>query len=193
MHVRKASQYKCVIMVPEDEIKPRVARRARVVVDDAARDAHPRSPSGRLRALADALDLGESLYDLAARFRIPIRALHRVITPKNKYYRPATSIGMDELLEAVKLVRTGKTVKEVAAVLRVSTSTLAENMLKHGFPVSRLRTSLRDRSERLRLAAADYQDGIPIAEICLERQVSERALYTYLNHRGIALRQIRQK
>src|SRR5580704_1477994 len=93
----------------------------------------------RLRALADALEEGESLTEIAARFRVPIRVLQRIVTPKTRRYRPATSICAEQLDVAAKLIAEGKTFKQAAAILRVPVSTLTATMLKRGLSAKHLR------------------------------------------------------
>jgi hypothetical protein len=147
----------------------------------------------RLRALADALEGDESLTDIAARFRVPLRVLQRVITPKTRHYRPATAITMEQLEEAAGLVGQGKTFEQAAAILRVPVSTLTATMLRHGLSAKTLRPPVSQAEENIQLAIEDYRRGLKVPQICRDRKVPERTLYSHLRKQGVRLRQIRRK
>lgn len=147
----------------------------------------------RLRAIADAFEGGEGLIDIAARYRIPVTALHRVVTPKTRYYRPETAVNAEMVTRAVKLVRGGKTVKEAAAILEVRYPTLKSSLTKRGFTVDSLRARLRGQPDYVRLAILDYQRGISVAKICRDREIAPHTLYMHLRKRGISLRGRRTK
>jgi hypothetical protein len=147
----------------------------------------------RLRALADALEGDASLTEIAARFRVPIRVLQRVITPKNRQHRPATGMTKEQLGEAVTMIGQGMTFKETAAVLGVHVSTLTGTMLRNGLSAKTLRPPVSPAEENIQLAIQDYQQGLKVPQICRDRKVPERTLYSHLRKQGVRLRQIRRK
>jgi transposase-like protein len=144
----------------------------------------------RLRAIADALEQGDDLSDIAAWFGVPVRALHKVISPK-RFLRRRSKLGPDVLAAAANLIRHGKTFAQAAAALNVPASTLTTAMAKHGLSAKKLRSrSVRD--ENLQLAILDYQSGVSVPEIRSNRGIPERTLYFHLRKQSIPLRHNRR-
>jgi predicted HTH domain antitoxin len=141
--------------------------------------------------MADAIEQGNSLTKVAAQFRVPIRPLQRVVTPKRSLRRPSKVISPEMLATAVELIRDAYSFKYAATVLKVPLSTLTANMLKHGFTAKKLRPPISERDERLALAISEYQRGVVVGEICRATGIPQRTLYAQLRRKGIPLRQPR--
>jgi hypothetical protein len=145
----------------------------------------------RLRAIAQAIESGKNLVDVASLYRIPLGALRRVVTPKRSLRRPSKAISPAVLSQALELIKSGHTYQRTAEMLHVKSSTLTMVLLKHGYTAEKLRPP-SERSENIRLALADYQQGLKIAEICRQRRIPERVLYIHLKKEGIPCRQPHQ-
>jgi hypothetical protein len=151
----------------------------------------PLSAAQRLRAMADAIEFGTSLTRVAARYRVPIRALQQVVTPKRSLRRPSKVISPKMLAQAVELVGSGHTVRYAARVLKAPLSTLTAVMLKHGYTATSLRGTNSVRGEKLALAVSQYQQGVKIAEIVWTTGIREKALYEHFRRQRVPRRQPR--
>jgi hypothetical protein len=107
----------------------------------------------RLRALADEIESGQSLTDVAVKFRVPRTALQRVLTPKTRTQRPLLTQPVLEM--AADRIRQGETFAEVAAALGVHVASLTSTMLKHGLSAKNLRPP---RSPTIDLAITYYKE-----------------------------------
>jgi hypothetical protein len=154
------------------------------------RETRPPPGPERLRAIADAIERGDDLTDIAALFGVPIRALHKVISSK-RFLRRRSKLSPATLAAAANLVRHGKTFEQAAAALNVPTSTLTTTMAKHGLSAKRLRPH-SPRDDNLQLAILDYQGGVKVPEIVRNRGIPERTLYSHLRKRNIPVRQKRR-
>jgi transposase-like protein len=145
----------------------------------------------RLRAIAEAIEQGNSLTRVAARFRVPIRVLQRVVTPKRSLRRPSKVISPKTLAAAVELIRQRHSFKATAILLKVNLSTLSSALLKHGFTAKKLRPPDVARDEKLAQAVSAYQQGAGVADICRTTGIPERTLYAHLHRQGVPFRQPR--
>jgi hypothetical protein len=145
----------------------------------------------RLEAIAKAIQSGKSLTEVAAKFRVPLQALHAVVTPKRSLVRPSKIVTAEMLAAAADLIGQGKSLTSAAKALHVPFSTLRINMLKHGLRFHRLRP-LSVLEKNLQLAITDYREGIKVEEISRRRNIPERTLYTHFRKLGVPLRQTRR-
>jgi transposase-like protein len=141
--------------------------------------------------MADALEFGHSLTQVAARFRVPIRELQRVVTPKRSLCRPSAVISPEMLAQAVELIRANHSFRHAASVIKAPLSSLTAVMIKNGYTAKSLRGPNSARQEKLDLAVTLYRQGVKIAEILWRTGLSESALYSHLRQQRIDRRQPR--
>ena len=145
----------------------------------------------RLRAMAEAFENGNGLTSVATRFRVPILALQRVVTPKRNLSRPSKVISPEMLATAVGLIRQRYSYKETAQVLKVPPSTLTSALLKQGFTAKNIRPPDRVRDMKFRLAVSQYIAGVVVAEISRNTGIPEKTLYSHFRRIGVPKRQPR--
>lgn len=150
------------------------------------------SAAERLRAMAEMLETGASVTEVASRFRVPVRVLHRMVSNKRKAGRRSGDIvTADMLRRAAEMITEGYTFALAAKTLHVKTSTLTMHMLKNGLSATKLRGGSPRVSGDLSRAIARYREGMPVAEIVKQTGVPSRTLYSHLRKQGIAKRQLR--
>jgi hypothetical protein len=133
--------------------------------------------------MADAIEAGQSLTDVAVKFRVPATALQRVIGPKRKTQRGRLT---PEILEiAADRIRKGETFAKIADALDISLSVFTATMIKHGLTAKNLRPS---PSAKFPLAITLYRDGVKMSEIVRRTGYKESTLYNHFHKHGVSRR-----
>lgn len=129
----------------------------------------------RLRAIADALDRGETLTDLAHQYGIPIRILRRlaVLRPRTSAGR-RRAIGDILLVKAIARAREGATYREIAKELRVNLHTLRKALDRKGVTPKTVRAGLMEQ------AIALYRSGMKVTAISAATGIPLPTLYAHL-------------
>jgi Putative ATPase subunit of terminase (gpP-like) len=136
----------------------------------------------RLRAMAKAIEAGETLMDVAAKFGLDVAFLHRIASPRQRHrYRKITA---DMLQIAASRVAKGDSYAKVAASLDIRLRALVSAMRKRGLLATKLRPAPVDLSPAIGL----YQKGVPIAEIARTIGCSVPTLYSYFRKYSVPLR-----
>jgi hypothetical protein len=138
----------------------------------------------RLRAIADAIEEGNDLTDVAAQFGIPIRTLRRVAAPRPRMEprRGKPAVSQVTLARAAKRIRDGANYREVASELGVKLTTLIRALTKRGITMRKVRDG--GLSEAIEL----YRSGSKLSEIRERTGIPTMTLYSHL-----AKSELRQK
>lgn len=133
----------------------------------------------RLRAMADAIEAGATLTDLAHMHGISIRVLRRlaVVRPRASAGR-RRSIGEALLTKAIKRARDGAGYREIAAELQVNLSTLKKALARKGVTSKAIRVgSIADAiqlyKQGVRIAAIKEKTGLPLTTLYAHLSKSE--------------------
>ena len=130
----------------------------------------------RLRAIADAIEAGSTLTDLAHQYGISIRILRRlaVARPRASAGR-RRSIGEMLLTKAIKRARDGASHREIAAELQINLSTLKKALARKGVTPATVKAgSIED-------ATALYRQGLKLSAIRERTGVPMTTLYAHLS------------
>jgi transposase-like protein len=134
----------------------------------------------RLRSVADAIESGESITDVALRINVPVSSLRNVCLPRpsrNAGRKP--SINPAILAEAIARAQTRKSAKEIAQELQINPWTLSKALAKADATPREL------RAERMKEAVTLYRQGARPKELAKRFGVSTTALYVHMRKAGL--------